>query len=139
MGRGGAVLNRRMWKQDIVRTECEFGDQYLKKNYRQIKRIGTGGYGLVIMAQDRRSGRLVAIKSIQKDLLIQRKQTANIVAEKEALCVGLDHPFIVNIIAAVQTPADVHFVLDYCPAGDLFSRICAANPMPEATGVRVSD
>lgn len=38
----------------------------------------------------------------------------------------VNHPFIVQLICAFQTPKKLHFVLEYCPGGELFFHLSRA-------------
>ena len=32
----------------------------------------------------------------------------------------IKHPFLVNLYCSFQTPANLHYIIDYCPGGELY-------------------
>ena len=66
--------------------------------------LGAGGFGMVLLAKKKDSGKFYAIKVIDKRILISQNQTHSIFREKEVLaCV--EHPFIVALRYAFQVCA----------------------------------
>ena len=82
--------------------------------------LGAGGFGMVLLAQKVDTQRFYAVKVIDKRILISQNQTHSIFREKEVLaCV--EHPFIVALRYAFQTPDHLCFVLDYIAGGNMYS------------------
>ena len=82
--------------------------------------LGAGGFGMVLLAQQRESKRFYAVKVIDKRILISQNQTHSIFREKEVLA-SVEHPFIVPLRFAFQTEDHLCFVLDYIAGGNMYS------------------
>jgi serum/glucocorticoid-regulated kinase 2 len=59
------------------------------------------------------------MKILRKSHLVRRRQIERTKTERKVLSV-LDHPFIMKMYYAFQTPDKLYLVLDYCPGGELF-------------------
>lgn len=82
--------------------------------------LGAGGFGMVLLAKKRDTGRFYAIKVLDKRILISQNQCHSIFREKEVLAV-VEHPFVVALRYAFQTPDHLCFVLDYIEGGNMYS------------------
>ncbi len=60
------------------------------------KVIGKGSFGKVFLVKKRSDGKLYAMKSIRKDVLIQNDQIESTKLEKEIL-LKAEHPFLVKM------------------------------------------
>jgi len=58
-----------------------------------VKVIDKGSFGKVFLVNNRKMGKMYAMKRINKDLLLQKKQVQNIKNEKDILFQA-DHPFV---------------------------------------------
>jgi len=87
-----------------------------------LRVLGRGSFGRVVLVQKRQgqgSGSLYAMKILRKSHLVRRRQIERTKTERKVLSV-LDHPFIMKMYYAFQTPEKLFLVLDYCPGGELF-------------------
>lgn len=100
-----------------------------------IAPIGEGNYSSVVLARHIATGGLYAIKCLSKDQLIEAEEVTHTLAERNIL-VNARHPFLVPLHAAIQTPANLYFVLSFCPGGELFNHLRARRTFDEPT-VRV--
>ncbi|MGF1459392.1 MAG: serine/threonine-protein kinase [Leptolyngbyaceae cyanobacterium] len=82
--------------------------------YRLLGLVGQGQFGQVYCAIHRRTGRLVALKNLNRD----RFATHQFLRELRFL-LSLDHPNIANCLALDQTGNARQLVLDYCEGGTL--------------------
>jgi hypothetical protein len=88
--------------------------------------IGQGGMGRVILAEDERLGRRVAIKTLNLRYRDNLELRARFMQEARALA-SLNHPHIVNIFNLGE-PAEIpHFVMEYVEGKPL---ALAAQPLP---------
>ncbi|KAK9701815.1 Serine/threonine-protein kinase Sgk2, variant 2 [Basidiobolus ranarum] len=86
-----------------------------------IKVIGKGSYGKVMLARHKDSGKLLAIKSISKKQIRQKpNDVKRIMAERNVLKRNENHPFLVGLQYAFQTPEKLCFCIDYINGGELF-------------------
>jgi serum/glucocorticoid-regulated kinase 2 len=95
-----------------------------------LKMVGRGGFGKVYLARKVDDGQVFAMKILKKSHILQRRQVAHTVTERDVLA-RLNHPFIVNLHFAFQTSSKLHLVLDYCSGGELFYHLRKAGRFQE--------
>ncbi|MFZ9736789.1 MAG: serine/threonine-protein kinase [Prochlorotrichaceae cyanobacterium] len=86
----------------------------VRSNYRLLGLIGQGQFGKVYCAIHRKSGKLVALKSLDR----YRLSTQQFLRELRFL-LSLRHPNIVSCQALEHTARGRYLVMDYCPGGTL--------------------
>ena len=91
-------------------------------DFSTIKVIGKGSYGKVLLVKKNDDGKIYAMKVLKKKAMIKRNQVTHIKAERKIMEL-IDHPFIVKLRYAFQTPQKLYMVMDYCPGGELFFHI----------------
>lgn len=87
-----------------------------------LRVLGKGSFGKVVLVQKQRGeeqNRLFAMKILKKTHLMRRGQIERTRTERKVLAV-VDHPFIMKLHYAFQTPDELFLVLDYCAGGELF-------------------
>jgi len=84
-----------------------------------LKTVGKGSFGKVIQVRKKDTGRIYAMKVLKKDQVIKRKQYEHTMAERRIL-EEIDHPFIVSLRFAFQTPSKLYMVFDFFNGGELF-------------------
>mmetsp|Transcript_15218 Transcript_15218/g.49953 ORF Transcript_15218/g.49953 Transcript_15218/m.49953 type:complete len:373 (+) Transcript_15218:124-1242(+) len=94
--------------------------------------LGTGSFGRVVLAKHRGKGTVVAIKILSKAQIIRTKQVTHIQAEKDILTM-VNFPFIVNLVASMQDPEALYFVLEYVVGGEFFTHLRSAGRFSEDT------
>jgi serine/threonine protein kinase len=72
----------------------------------------------VFLARHIRSGINYALKALKKKTLILKKQLKYAITEAKVLKLA-NHPFIINLHYAFQTPNFLYLALDFCPGKDL--------------------
>lgn len=101
-------------------------------DFRLLEVIGRGTFAdQVALAQNMTSKAYCVIKSVTKEHVIRRNQVQHTIDERRIL-EKLHHPFIVNLVDAFQTPTQVHFVLEWCPGGELFFHLQERNRFLES-------
>eukprot|EP01096_Ripella_sp_DP13-Kostka_P001319 TRINITY_DN1156_c0_g1_i1.p1 TRINITY_DN1156_c0_g1~~TRINITY_DN1156_c0_g1_i1.p1 ORF type:complete len:569 (+),score=250.40 TRINITY_DN1156_c0_g1_i1:79-1707(+) len=93
-----------------------------KEDFDWGKVIGEGAYGEVKLATDKETGVTYAIKVLNKKHIIAQKKVEWVNREK-VLLDRLRHPNIVNLYFTFSDPESLHFVLEYCPHGELLDYI----------------
>ncbi|XP_072317016.1 serine/threonine-protein kinase Sgk2b [Eucyclogobius newberryi] len=97
-----------------------------------LKLIGKGSFGKVLLARHRTRGGYYAVKVLQKDLIVKRREQQHVMVERSVLLKGLEHPFLVGLHFSFQTPNALYFVLDYVNGGELFFHLQKERSFPEA-------
>jgi protein-serine/threonine kinase len=89
-------------------------------DFQLLKVIGKGSYGKVMLVKcEKAGGAVFAMKMLRKENVVKRNQVEHTRAERNVLETA-QHPFIVNLMYAFQTPKKLYFVLEFCPGGELF-------------------
>ena len=90
------------------------------EDYIILSLLGTGSFGRVfkVALKDDTSKKVFAMKVINKNLLIRKKQLKYAVGECTVLK-KCDCPFIVKLYYSFQTLENLYMVEEYCPGGDL--------------------
>ena len=65
------------------------------------------------------NGKYYALKSMRKDVIMDRNSVENINLER-LIMLQVDHPFIVSMHYVFQREFRVYFVMDYIDGGELF-------------------
>jgi len=81
--------------------------------------LGCGFYGKVMLCENRETHEMVAIKSVHKSKLINSDRVNTIVSERNILT-RVEHPFIISMLFAFQTPSKFYFGLEFAAGGELF-------------------
>ncbi|XP_056288133.1 serine/threonine-protein kinase N2-like, partial [Pseudoliparis swirei] len=90
-----------------------------------ISVLGRGHFGKVLLAENKKSGKLFALKALKKGDIVTRDEVDSLMCEKRILQVisSSHHPFLVNLSGCFQTEDHVVFVMTYSPGGDLMTHI----------------
>lgn len=84
-----------------------------------LKVVGKGSFGKVMQVRKRDSGAIYAMKVLKKKALVQRQQVVHTKTERNVLT-AFNHPFLVSLQYAFQTPQKLYMILDYFNGGELF-------------------
>ena len=116
-------------------SSSHYSSEINKQDFKILKVIGRGSFGKVYLVQKKDNEKLYAMKTLKKDLTIQQQtyqstkgkcfilsltnNNCDVLAEREIL-EKIDHPFIVKLHFAFQTPSKLYFVMDFLNGGELF-------------------
>ncbi|RFU32183.1 hypothetical protein B7463_g4174, partial [Scytalidium lignicola] len=95
---------------------------YGPEDFQILKLIGKGTFGQVYQVRKKDTKRIYAMKVLQKKVIVQKKEVAHTVGERNILVrtAMSDSPFIVGLKFSFQTPTDLYLVTDYMSGGELF-------------------
>ncbi|XP_035528282.1 serine/threonine-protein kinase Sgk2b [Morone saxatilis] len=105
--------------------------QMKPSDFDYLKVIGKGSFGKVLLARRRKHGDYYAVKVLQKQMIVKRKEQGHVMVERSVLLKGLQHPFLVGLHFSFQTPNTLYFVLDYVNGGELFFHLQREGSFPE--------
>nr|AML77889.1 putative LOV domain-containing protein [Cosmarium granatum] len=89
------------------------------KHFRPIKPLGAGDTGSVHLVELRDTGRLFAMKAMDKEVMINRNKVHRACTERDILG-RLDHPFLPTLYASFQTATHVCLITEFCSGGELY-------------------
>ncbi|EGC35230.1 hypothetical protein DICPUDRAFT_152431 [Dictyostelium purpureum] len=84
-----------------------------------LKVIGKGSFGKVMQVRKKDNNKIYAMKVLNKNNILERKEVDHTRAEKNILQ-KLVHPFLVNLNYSFQTNDKLYFIMDYVNGGELF-------------------
>jgi len=92
-------------------------------NYTMLKVLGKGSFGKVLLAEDKVSKEIVAIKVLKKDVLVEDDDVECAIAEKNVLSIAYQHPYLTKMHACFQTADRLWYVMEFVSGGDLLFQI----------------
>nr|BAP74417.1 phototropin 1 [Vallisneria gigantea] len=101
--------------QMVLQKDEEIG----LKHFRPVKPLGSGDTGSVHLVELLGTGEYFALKSMEKNVMLNRNKVHRTCAEREILDL-LDHPFLPTLFGSFQTKTHICLITDYCPGGELF-------------------
>ena len=93
-----------------------------------MRELGSGGYGVVFLAQHRVTGERRAVKTISKEDVMDKEMFATEVS----LLKKLDHPNIIKLYEVYETEKTIYLVTEVCDGGELFYMIVEKKFLSEA-------
>ncbi|EPR59439.1 AGC kinase [Toxoplasma gondii TgCatPRC2] len=94
--------------------------------------VGTGSFGRVCIVDLRGAAGWyppMALKILSKHKIVKMKQVEHVKDEKRILS-SIEHPFIVNLLAAFQDEKRLFILMEYVNGGELFSHLRRRNCIP---------
>ncbi|KAH7328977.1 kinase-like domain-containing protein [Stachybotrys elegans] len=105
---GGLNPNRKMSSQDFEQLRC----------------LGKGTYGTVLLVKQRGTGKLYAQKQFKKaSLVVHKKLVEQTKTERQILESVNRHPFVVKLFYAFQDQEKLYLILEYGQGGELFTHL----------------
>lgn len=114
----------------IKNTKIQISD------FEPIQVLGIGGFGKVILARKitgSNSGKLFAVKELNKSYIVKKRQVFNILAEEKILKKISKKTYLVKMHYSFQSTTHLYMALDYLPGGDLFYHKNFSKPFTEKT------
>ncbi|KAK6200832.1 Serine/threonine-protein kinase [Pestalotiopsis sp. IQ-011] len=95
---------------------------YGPDDFQILRLIGKGTFGQVYQVRKKDTGRIYAMKVLSKKVIVQKKEVAHTVGERNILVrtATSESPFIVGLKFSFQTTQDLFLVTDYMSGGELF-------------------
>jgi tetratricopeptide (TPR) repeat protein/TolB-like protein len=104
--------------------------------YRVLHQLGQGGMGTVVLAEDTRLGRQVALKTVSGPQAGTPDGRQQLLAEARAAA-ALNHPAIAAVHDVIEVDGEVAIVFEYVDGETLASRL-AKGPLPESQAINIA-
>lgn len=129
-GNHGGVTGEIKLKMTFQKTAKK---HYGPQDFEILRLIGKGTFGQVYQVRKKDTGRIYAMKVLSKKVIVQKKEVAHTVGERNILVrtATTDSPFIVGLKFSFQTPTDLYLVTDYMSGGELFWHLQKAGRFTE--------
>ena len=113
-------------KKVIALQEAVKNDGKLRLHqFHRVRQLGCGDVGMVdLVALGDTNGQLYALKSLEKQEMIDRNKVGRVKSE-ELILSSIDHPFLATCYGQLQTDTHLHFLLEYCSGGELYALLNA--------------
>ncbi|KNC49743.1 AGC protein kinase [Thecamonas trahens ATCC 50062] len=101
-----------------------------KDDFALLQMLGKGAFAKVYLVRLEATGEVFAMKVLSKKDIVERDEVEHTLGERNIL-LKVDHPFIVRMYYAFQSPSKLFFVLEYVPGGELFTLLQRKRRLPE--------
>eukprot|EP01117_Protostelium_nocturnum_P009433 TRINITY_DN3367_c0_g1_i1.p1 TRINITY_DN3367_c0_g1~~TRINITY_DN3367_c0_g1_i1.p1 ORF type:complete len:429 (-),score=160.17 TRINITY_DN3367_c0_g1_i1:61-1347(-) len=119
------------WNDQVLFGGGEGKEKLSTEDFELLNVIGKGSFGKVMQVKKKDDGKIYAMKVLNKEAIIARKQVAHTKAEKSILS-KIQHPFIVRLHYAFQTKDKLYMILDFINGGELFFHLKKEGRFSEA-------
>lgn len=111
--------SKQMKPNDAARSSLNENKNTSISDFEQLKVIGRGTFGKVILAKSKVDEQVYALKCIKKMNVVGSRSLKYLKLEKRIL-EQVDHPFIIKMHKTFQDDHKIYFLFDYCNGGELF-------------------
>ena len=88
------------------------------KKFKILSLLGVGGFGTVFKVRHILTGKIYAMKVMNKNYIIQKKYLHYVVSEFEIMKSLAGFPFVLDLHYCFQSANYLYLIIDYCPNGD---------------------
>ncbi|XP_068661992.1 3-phosphoinositide-dependent protein kinase 1-like isoform X2 [Aristolochia californica] len=106
-------------------------EQFTIQDFELGKIYGVGSYSKVVRAKKKDTGKVYALKIMDKKFITKEKKTSYVKLERIVLD-QLDHPGIVRLLFTFQDNYSLYMALESCEGGELFGQITRKGSLSEA-------
>jgi serine/threonine kinase 38 len=100
------------------------------RDYESLTIIGRGAFGEVHVCREIKTGKIVAIKKIKKDLLEKKNQIIHI-RNEQLFMSKVKSPWIVELKASFQEDDFLYLVMEFLPGGDFMNLLIEKDKLTE--------
>lgn len=100
-------------------------------DFEQLKVLGTGAYGKVMLTREISTGKLYAQKQLKKASIVIEKRMIDQTMSERQILEAVRHPYIVKLHYAIQDSHKLYLMLQYAQGGELFTHLAAERMFSE--------
>ncbi|CAF1469816.1 unnamed protein product, partial [Didymodactylos carnosus] len=116
-----------IWKKQLEKWKHDFEERYNRiqtvkesiDNYELLKVLGEGGFGRVVLARHKHTQQLTAIKIMNKERVVKKKQVAHVIEERK-IFQSVRYSFIVELLSAFKDKANLYLQMEVCYGGEMY-------------------
>jgi microtubule-associated serine/threonine kinase len=98
-------------------------------DFDRVKLISQGAYSSVHLARLRQTGERFALKRVNKQRMLMKKQVDQVFHERDILSYT-ENPFVVGFLCTFQTKNHLYYVMEFVEGGDLASLLKNVGSLP---------
>lgn len=91
-------------------------------DFEQIKTLGTGSFGRVVLVEEKKTNQFLAMKVLDRQKVVKLKQVEHTLNEKNILQ-AVSFPFLVNLVHSFKDNSNLYMVLEFVAGGEMFSHL----------------
>ena len=115
----------------LVKSNKKTGERLTLDNFDILKLLGKGAFGKVLLAEDKETKEVFAIKAVEKHIIIEGDDVEVTLTERNVLALGWENRFLTKLHCSFQTNDRLFFVMEYLSGGDLMYHIMQSKKFPE--------
>jgi len=104
---------------DVILPSSKSNAKITVNDFKILNLLGEGNFGKVYLVQKHDTQNIYAMKMLSKVKLKEANQLEHTITERSVLQ-HVDHPFLVTLHYAFQTPEKLYMVMDFVSGGELF-------------------
>ena len=112
-------IKKEIYEKEMI-NQRKAREKLTIRNYESLSIIGRGAFGEVHVCRDKKTDTIVAIKKINKDVLILKNQIIHI-RNEQLFMSNVKSPWIVDLKASFQEDDYLYLVMEFCQGGDLMN------------------
>lgn len=117
-------------------TKAQLGQKWSLDDFEIGKKLGSGKFGRVYLAREKRSKYIVALKTMSKSQLVKSQFETQLRREIEIQS-HLRHPNILRCYGYFYDEKRVYLILEYAVGGELFDMLNQVGKFPEHKAARI--
>ena len=121
---------------DMPTPEQTLFPEIVASRYKVKRSLGKGAFGIVYLAEDKKIGRLVAIKLLFRHFLKNRKVYDRFMLEAK-IGAQLDHPNVINVFALEEDNDSACIIMEYLSGGSLAEFMKKNGAIHPGTALRI--
>ena len=123
------LIKKQIFNQEVTKYRKKREKQTVHE-YESLSIIGRGAFGEVHVCKEKKTGNIVAVKKIRKDVLIIKNQVIH-VRNEQLLMSKVKSPWIVELKASFQEDDYLYLVMEYLPGGDFMNLLIKKDILSE--------